>query len=298
MRNDTGLYLAAFFARGSLLSRLFACAPSSDDDRSSACAASSIGFFSATRKAPRPSDREASALIPAPAQTDLPSFRSAQSSGSTRKPAAPASFFFRQRSTSSHVTGVDTVGCSRARNEYTAIVVLCSSFWLQSTNTLPVRRFFSCPRPPLGMILLQDLRQRVGKKLRRIKAGRSMQRDVKLQPLGAGSLGKTLKPEMLENFPQPHRHLATLHDICRRPGIEVINHDRRALDVLCQGQRRMQFDAQPNSPATPRSPDRSPECSKRCGDRLRSRSGAVFTQSGLCMGAFFSKNGSLSTPSG
>ena len=31
-------------------------------------------------------------------------------------------------------TGVETVGCSRARSEYTATVVLCSSFWLQSTK--------------------------------------------------------------------------------------------------------------------------------------------------------------------
>src|ERR1700686_3674148 len=51
-----------------------------------------------------------------------------------------ASFFLNVRSTSSQVTGVETVGCSRARSEKTATVVLCSSFWLQSTNTLPVRR--------------------------------------------------------------------------------------------------------------------------------------------------------------
>ena len=44
--------------------------------------------------------------------------------------------------TSSHFTGVETVGCSRARNEYTATVVLCSSFWLQSTRTFPVRTCF------------------------------------------------------------------------------------------------------------------------------------------------------------
>ena len=45
-------------------------------------------------------------------------------------------------STSSHVTGVETVGWGRARTEYTAIVVLCRLFWLQSTSTLPLRRLF------------------------------------------------------------------------------------------------------------------------------------------------------------
>src|SRR5215216_4108861 len=47
------------------------------------------------------------------------------------------------RSTSFHSTGVETVGCSLARSEYTETVVLCSSFWLQSTSTLPFRRFLA-----------------------------------------------------------------------------------------------------------------------------------------------------------
>src|SRR3712207_8878580 len=47
---------------------------------------------------------------------------------------------FRACSTSAHVTGVDTVGRTLARSEYTHTVVLCSSFWLQSISTLPVRR--------------------------------------------------------------------------------------------------------------------------------------------------------------
>src|SRR6266851_2174872 len=54
------------------------------------------------------------------------------------------SFFFRQFSTSSHVTGVDTVGRARARSEYTFTVVLYSSFWLQSMRTRPVRSSLSC----------------------------------------------------------------------------------------------------------------------------------------------------------
>ena len=46
-------------------------------------------------------------------------------------------------STSSQVTGVDTVGRGRARSEYTATVVLCRLFWLQSMKTLPGRAFLA-----------------------------------------------------------------------------------------------------------------------------------------------------------
>jgi len=45
-------------------------------------------------------------------------------------------------STSAQVTGVDTVGRGRARSEYTLMVVLCGSFWLQSTSTFPTRSCF------------------------------------------------------------------------------------------------------------------------------------------------------------
>ncbi len=43
-------------------------------------------------------------------------------------------------SSSSHVRGAATVGCSRPRSEYGAIVVFDPLFWLQSRNTLPARR--------------------------------------------------------------------------------------------------------------------------------------------------------------
>src|SRR5664279_295095 len=61
------------------------------------------------------------------------------SDSNTSKVGSP---FLRQFSTSSHFTGVETVGRSFARNEYTHTVVLWSSFWLQSTSTLPVRSAF------------------------------------------------------------------------------------------------------------------------------------------------------------
>ena len=51
---------------------------------------------------------------------------------SSRSPAAAAS-------TSSHDTGVDTVGSGLARSEYGAIVVLWWAFWLQSTKIFPGR---------------------------------------------------------------------------------------------------------------------------------------------------------------
>jgi len=49
------------------------------------------------------------------------------------------SWGWRQASTSSQLTGVETVGNWRARSEYGATVVLEPLFWLQSTRTLPVR---------------------------------------------------------------------------------------------------------------------------------------------------------------
>ncbi len=42
--------------------------------------------------------------------------------------------------TSSQARGVETVGRGRARSEYAVTVVLCRSFWLQSTKTFPARR--------------------------------------------------------------------------------------------------------------------------------------------------------------
>src|SRR2546430_16385298 len=39
-----------------------------------------------------------------------------------------------------HSSGVETVGCSAARSEYTHTVVLRLSFWLQSIRTSPRRR--------------------------------------------------------------------------------------------------------------------------------------------------------------
>ena len=56
--------------------------------------------------------------------------------------SATASAGSRSADATSHRSGVETVGRSRARSEYTATVVLCSSFWLQSTKTLPARRRF------------------------------------------------------------------------------------------------------------------------------------------------------------
>ena len=55
--------------------------------------------------------------------------------GERARPSAAAS-------TSSQVTGVDTVGRGRARSEYTATVVLWRLFWLQSMKTLPGRTLF------------------------------------------------------------------------------------------------------------------------------------------------------------
>ena len=47
---------------------------------------------------------------------------------------------------------------------------------------------------------------------------------------------------MLKDFPQPQSHLATLHNVGGRPGIEIEDHHRRASDVFRQRERRVQFD--------------------------------------------------------
>jgi hypothetical protein len=49
---------------------------------------------------------------------------------------------WRQAATSPQVTGVETVGCSRARSEYGAMVVLDPLFCDQSMRTLPGRADF------------------------------------------------------------------------------------------------------------------------------------------------------------
>ena len=58
----------------------------------------------------------------------------------------------RAASTSSHDTGVDTVGSGLARSEYGAIVVLWWAFWLQSTKIFPGRW-------TLAIVVVTSLRQ-------------------------------------------------------------------------------------------------------------------------------------------
>ena len=68
----------------------------------------------------------------------------------------------RRRSTSSQVSGVDTVGCGRARSEYGATVVLAGLFWLQSTKHLARAQRLRHPRDDqFGLLLLQLLGERV-----------------------------------------------------------------------------------------------------------------------------------------
>ena len=126
---------------------------------------------------PLPADPEASVSAPAPARADRPSSRSAQSPAAPQTPAGSRSFFFNVFSTSSQVTGVDTVGCSRARSEYTETVVLCSSFWLQSTNTFPpADRLLHLGDNQFRMLMLQQARQRMRKRLGLVISGGRIQR--------------------------------------------------------------------------------------------------------------------------
>ena len=55
----------------------------------------------------------------------------------------------------------------------------------------------------VGMLLLQQPRQRMRKRLGAVIAGGRMQRNIDLQPLGTGGLGETLQSEVFENLAQP-----------------------------------------------------------------------------------------------
>ena len=138
-----------------------------------------------------------------------------------RRRAAAGSPLSRQSRTSSHVTGVDTVGRSRARSEYTQTVVLCSSFWLQSMKTLPLRSVLVHPRDDeVGLGGLEQLGDRMREALRVLvrDAGR-VQRHVDLQPLGARRLRERLQAELLEHPLQPQRRRgSTRRSSPARPG--------------------------------------------------------------------------------
>src|SRR5207302_8585842 len=61
---------------------------------------------------------------------------------SASKESSEGSFARRQSRTSSQVTGIDTVGRSRARSEDTQTVAVCGSLWRQSRRTFPARSDF------------------------------------------------------------------------------------------------------------------------------------------------------------
>ena len=92
------------------------------------------------------------------------------------------------------------------------------------------------------MLIFQQAGQGVGEGLGSVVAGFRIQRDVDLQSFRAGSLGKALKSETLENLTQPKRNLAALHDVGRWPWIKIENDHRWTGDLLCERERRMQFD--------------------------------------------------------
>src|SRR5260370_1123378 len=95
---------------------------------------------------------------PVASSSDLGSFCFFLDTGSKRSPSLATrlrtcsesntsrlgSFAFRHFSTSSHVTGVETVARARARSEDTLTVVLYSSFLLHSISTPPLRSSFNC----------------------------------------------------------------------------------------------------------------------------------------------------------
>ena len=99
--------------------------------------------------------------------------------------------------------------------------------------------------------MFEQLRQRVSERLGQFIIGRSIQRNVDLQPFRARSFRKTLQTKVIEDFPQPQSHLAALHNVRRRSGIKIEDHHGGARNIFRQRKRRMQFDARPDSPARP-----------------------------------------------
>src|SRR5215472_18104517 len=77
------------------------------------------------------------------------------------------------------------------------------------------------------MLLLQQLCERVGEKLRLVKGCGSIQRNIELHSLRTRRLREALKAEMFENLSQPNRHLAALNDVRGWAGVKVERHYRR-----------------------------------------------------------------------
>ena len=98
-----------------------------------------------------------------------------------------------RRVTSSQARGVETVGRGRARSEYAVTVVLCRSFWLQSTKTFPARRsvlMMTVTRS--GSSLREELTEGAGEVLGRV--GRcAADRDGEVQPLRTRCLDHGLR---------------------------------------------------------------------------------------------------------
>ncbi len=91
------------------------------------------------------------------------------------------------------------------------------------------------------MLLLQQPRDGMGKRLRFVVAGFSIQRDVNLHAFRSGGFCEALQSEMVEDDAHPECDLRALHDVCGRSGIEVEDDHGRRFDIGGQCQRGMQF---------------------------------------------------------
>ena len=188
------------------------------------------------------------------ARRPAPARRRLRSAARRRSPA--------HASTSSHVTGVDTVGSGRARNEYGAIVVLWWAFWLQSTKTLPGRTAFAITVVTLpGMLPLEHLadgerevgrglvRDAVGVERARTSAGPSSPTSC-TSPRGSTAASTSRTPSATRAALDDRRP--------RRPG-----RSRTPAPAACRGRRRAPSAraarSRPCWPPTPAPPAR------RCG---------------------------------
>ena len=158
-----------------------------------------------------------------------------------RRSGSPASS---AASTSSQRSGVETVGRSLARSEYTQTVVLCSSFWLQSTSTLPAaQRLLHVRDDELGAAALEQLGERARERLGLVVGRRRVERDVDLHPLRARGLRERGQAEVVEDLAQlAARPRRTRRSSAGGPGSRSKASIVRRLDVGGQRERRVQLE--------------------------------------------------------
>ena len=179
--------------------------------------------------------------------------RTSGASNTRSRPPAAAS------STSSHVTGVLTVGRGRARREYTATVVLCRLFWLQSMKTLPARADFAIVDVTrFGWCFSSTWATAWANSEQCSWVCLVLSGTYTCRPFEPDVLAKHSQPgQVVEHLADVEGHLGALGDPGARAGIEVEHAHRGRLDVLASRHRRMDLERRHVGRPTPAPPTES-----------------------------------------